>query len=264
MTSEFLHWNPSSEIQTLPRSSCDCYLPIPAVWMLQAHLVLFYSGISKLVFYYRKLYNQSSHCFSSVLTAFLKLEAEVKCNVSWTGCAWMLPWRTHMPLLQVFSIKFHLSCYITWVCDILKQKSVKKIQPPSLWISEIRHLRIYRDVWTPCLHQGSGICSHCWWRTFLDPEGTLQQNAGSCSWQQQWWSRENNGMKSSLGLNKMSLDSLRNGLRLNSGWGAVTRNPEHAWNQHSHPADSRSERALSHNTWKLVLWFSIAIFFPTA
>lgn len=146
---------------------------------------------------------------------------------------WMLPWRTHVPLLQVYFHKFHLSCNTIWVCDILKQVFVKKIQPSALWISEIRHLHIYMDVWTPCLYRGFGICSHCWWRTFLDPEGTLQQNAGPCSWQQQWWSRENNGMRSSLGLNKMSLDSLRNGLRLNSavtGCGAVTRNPEHVWN----------------------------------
>lgn len=92
MTSEFLHWNPSSEIQTLPRSSCDCYLPIPAVecsrhiWFCST----LQDQISKLVFYYRKLYNESNHCFSSVFTAFLKLEAGVKCNVSCTGCTYTL------------------------------------------------------------------------------------------------------------------------------------------------------------------------------
>lgn len=92
MTSEFLHWHPSSEIQTLPCSFCNCYLPIPAVE--RSRHIWFCSTledqISKLVFYYRKLYNQSSHCFSSVFTAFLKSEAEVKCNVSCPGRAYTL------------------------------------------------------------------------------------------------------------------------------------------------------------------------------
>lgn len=160
---------------------------------------------------------------------------------------------------------------------MFKTNSCHKIQPAALWISEISYLNLCWDDCTLCLHHGFGhrFSSHLWQRTFLGGTAALQQNTGLCSWQWQSWSRgssslwDSNGMRSSLGSNKIFLDSFGNEVRSNSDvWLDNVLSPE---------PQNMSEInfivkllmllihvqkvALLHRTQKLLLCFRIAFFF---